>query len=320
MGESDTPKQELDEVSLPSVIKDEDGIAPPAFEVQYQNSSRLANLRGSDLAEQKLSAKQQRSNSHAGAQISYMETTNISTTRVLAVCFLVVISVASLFVVCSPTESEHVEVAAAKSREELVAMENSDGTWATTYKNADEQSKQGLELLFRCHIIPNVEFANSKVSQDHICECVWIANHMLRDRPLEEWLQVWPEARRTFEESVTACFEARTDVRSSFYDSGRHESPRNLQANTDDGQADPVPGSSGSTGRGKSPADGKPDLPFLKTPADRKSLMNRCREIMAASDAKRKPWSSKAPSVAGSSQGQFSNEPSKPSSSTTKQP
>lgn len=291
---------------------------PASFVEESQNKSKLLNLRGAEHSDSEEEFNVFKENflsgasetrvftSQADALMHFLSKSNISLTRILAVGFLVVITLVSLFVVCSSAEEPSMppttpeSMSPAKPREELTAMETCDGTWARTYQESDEQSKKGLELLFRCHIIPTVEFAHSKVSQEHIGECVWIATHMLRQRPLEEWLEVWPEAQRTFEESVTACFAARTDVRSSFYDSvhgtgSREDSPRTLeylhaQGGDPSAQALPpqAPGSGGS-------AQAKPDLPpILKTPADRKSLMERCRQIMAASDAQRRPWDSKS--------------------------
>jgi len=100
-----------------------------------------------------------------------------------------------------------------RTRDDLVdAIDGHDGTWARNYRGADGKYRDALELLYRCGIIPPQEFAVSRVRQDHIEECVWIATYMLRQRPLVEWVQVWPEAQAKFEESVLACFTARTDV------------------------------------------------------------------------------------------------------------
>jgi len=98
-----------------------------------------------------------------------------------------------------------------------IASTQSTGTWVKTYRNADANSKEALELLFRCNVIPTEEFAHSYVSQEHIDECVWISTQMLRQKSLEEWVDAWPQAMKTFEESVTACFAARTDVIANLY-------------------------------------------------------------------------------------------------------
>jgi len=99
----------------------------------------------------------------------------------------------------------------------LLTSQTCRGTWANTYRNAEQGSKDALELLFRCNIIPVQEFAHSYVSQEHIDECVWISTQMLHERHVDEWVSEWPMARRTFEESVTACFAARTDAISNLY-------------------------------------------------------------------------------------------------------
>jgi len=263
-----------------------------------------------------------------------------SMTRVFAVT-LVMLVVALVFVaLCIFVMEEHSEAdegpMAAKPPEDLYIMSSCDGTWAVTYQKAEGQSKQGLELLFRCHIIPTEEFAHSNVSQEHIDECVWIATHMLRQRKLEEWTEMWPEALRTFEESVTACFAARTDVRTEFAVGTEDEpvqgaprkpgssvgSPRALQYLGSSVDVSTRPQSetmspsgdftienfpaSGARSLNNSPGKGKYTAPssrkeandvlppVLGTPADRKSLMDRCRQIMAASDAQRKPRSAGA--------------------------
>lgn len=105
----------------------------------------------------------------------------------------------------------------ANTKANLLKLENSPGTWARTYRLGDSGGREALELLFRCNIIPVHEFADSFVSQEHIDECVWISTQMLREKTLDEWIEVWPLGMKTFEESVTACFAARTDVISNLY-------------------------------------------------------------------------------------------------------
>jgi hypothetical protein len=112
------------------------------------------------------------------------------------------------------------------------------GTWARTYRKADKGSKEPFQLLFLCGIIPFSEFAHSYVSQEHIDECIWISTQMLRQKPLAEWVSSWEQAMKTFEESVTACFAARTDVIASLYGTSAPNSPKP----PDNGGAEP-PGS-----------------------------------------------------------------------------
>lgn len=101
-------------------------------------------------------------------------------------------------------------------QQDFATVEFSDGSWAQVYREARGEQKEALELLFRCNIISTDEFAFSSVSQEHIQECIWIATHMLRQKPLEEWVALWQQAQQTFEDSVTACFEARGGPHSGF--------------------------------------------------------------------------------------------------------
>jgi hypothetical protein len=89
-----------------------------------------------------------------------------------------------------------------------------DGSWVRAYREATGHRKAALELLFKCQIISNQEFLYSRVSQEHIDECVWVGNFMLQEKSLEEWQVLWQQAQQTFEDSVTQCFSARTDARS----------------------------------------------------------------------------------------------------------
>lgn len=301
-----------------------------------QNMSKIASLRGSDTAEGQggAVAKENSTKSVTYAFLSHKSDHSgdfsihgVSLTRILAGSILVIISVVSVYIIFSSADGDSVseQSTTAKTREELLAMESCDGTWALTYQNADEQSKQGLELLFRCHIIPGEEFAHSKLAEDHVGECVWIANHMLKERPLEEWLTMCQEAQKTFNQSVTACYAARQNVRSRYYNQDSPSAMRYDNSQADDspqqGDGDPLPGSSGSGGGSRSRKDGSSGIPpILKTPADKKSLMERCRQIMAASDA-RKPKSPGLTSAATSSQDQGgTSEPAKPGSPGAKQP
>lgn len=239
-------------------------------------------------------------------------TTGRSVTRMLAVTFMSILIFLAIFIIFSIMEEGSDDEMPAKPKEDMKAMEVCDGTWARTYQCADGKGKEGLELLFRCHIIPTEEFAHSVVSQEHIDECVWIASNMLFQRPLEEWTEVWPEALRTFEESVTACFAARKDVRTSLFDETLPEgsqqgSPRALQYLKRHGNLPPGSGASdkdsmeqSAGARGSSPnpsktSASKPEIsPILSNEKQRKSLMDRCRQIMSASDAGKKPWEGKA--------------------------
>jgi len=160
-------------------------------------------------------------------------------------CVFVILIVACVYFALSrEEESDLTTVSSARGYNALVALENCEGAWARTYKNAKGDSKQGLELLFRCHIIPPEEFANSQpgdgadidqntVSQGHIDECVWIATVMLHQKPLEQWLQVPGDAQKTFEEHVTSMYEERKELRTGY--------PDTLPAQEKDNPKSPLP-------------------------------------------------------------------------------
>lgn len=244
----------------------------------------LPQLRKSVLAKDSGNSTQSRiPASPTSFLISHAE--NISIPRIIVVVLItcVLLGVACVFMEEDDGTSEAAggHKGPAKPREELHAMESCDGTWAVTYRNAEGKPKQGLELLFRCHIIPTQEFGHAKVSQEHIDECVWIATHMLRQRSLEEWLNEWPEARDAFDDSVRKCLGGKMKGMTT-----------QVAKNKDKGdeQSDKL-GKSSKGGSKAAPANKDARGGMLKI-GDKKSLMDRCRQIMAKSDAGRKMWSS----------------------------
>merc|ERR1719486_775553 len=114
------------------------------------------------------------------------------------------------------SEDDESHAATKEAQPDFATVDVSDGSWAQVYREARGDEKEALELLFRCNIISTEEFAFSIVSNEHIQERIWIATHMLRQKPLEEWVALWQQAQQTFEDSVTACFEARGGPHSSF--------------------------------------------------------------------------------------------------------
>lgn len=129
---------------------------------------------------------------------------------ILLVLFLLALL---LFCLCNDgnasEDDEQCLPASGEQQQDFASVEFSGGSWAQVYQEARGEQKEALELLFRCNIISTDEFAFSSVSPEHIQECIWIATHMLRQKPLEEWVALWQQAQQTFEDSVAACFEAR---------------------------------------------------------------------------------------------------------------
>lgn len=141
------------------------------------------------------------------------------------------------------------------------AFSTCEGTWAKTYVAADDTNRPALELVYFCSIIPAEEFAHSIVSQRHIDESIWIASQMLQQKPLAEWVCDKIEAKKVFEESVTACYTARTHAMSNI--SVGPESARGSRRPSE-------------TDQGVAECWGNPP------PTD---LVSRCREIMKESDS-----------------------------------
>lgn len=253
-------------------------------------------LSGRNSALSKSYAKVLRTDAYFG-KASVVSTTVSESISLPKVIGVVLITLVLLGVACMFIEEEDADDKAntsehglnndrpAKPREELHAMETCPGTWAVTYQNAQGQSKQGLELLFRCHIIPTQEFAYVKVSQEHIDESVWIATRMLTERPLDQWLDDCPNALKGFDGSVRKNWEERTNVRLEKQTSKKFgaEDSKDLFDKQD------TPAKGGTKASAPPTKEGRPSVLNL---GDKKSLMDRCRQIMATSDAGRRPWSS----------------------------
>lgn len=159
------------------------------------------------------------------------------------------------------------------------AVANAHGSWAQNYKVADGKRKMALELVFRCSIIPQPEFCHSIVSQEHIDECIWIASNMLRQRSVEEWVDHWVEARATFDESVTACFQARTKLMDPAQPAS-FTAPRSVL----------LPGSNRQPHDVSPPRQNSQEEAVLsKDSAGESLLVVRCREIMASQKLTRGP-------------------------------
>jgi len=184
-----------------------------------------------------------------------------------------------------------------KAHLKQIEASRSGGTWIKTYRMADHGGKEALELLFLCNIIPMEEFADSAVSQEHIDECIWISTQMLRQKSLEQWVENWPQATRTFEESVTACFAARKDVIASLYGNSPPGSPTvsekvlvdcRTPARTSPGPSSPPPDQPEHFSRTvpRVPPQSQEELGAPRghdrSNADRPSVVAQCRELMQA--------------------------------------
>lgn len=101
---------------------------------------------------------------------------------------------------CSPAS-------AATARDDAEGTEFSSGSWACKYRSSEGGQRTALTLLLRCRIVSTYEFAYSRVSPEHMNECIAVATLMLQEKPLEEWVSFPEQAQRTFEDHVHGIFE-----------------------------------------------------------------------------------------------------------------
>jgi len=133
---------------------------------------------------------------------------HLLTTLVIGLVITLLMAYCVTTVCCDASDAE-VEHLASPSKDKLSKSDMSQSSWARAYYEAEGDHKEAFELLFRCNIISTEEFACSEVSQAHIHECLWIAKHMLQNKPLEEWVALWQQAQQSFEDNVAECFESR---------------------------------------------------------------------------------------------------------------
>jgi hypothetical protein len=126
---------------------------------------------------------------------------------------IILLAFSLLLVYCLSHQFDDAEVATLQKgdvsvKERTVAREEvpvPQSSWARSYYEAQGKDKEAFELLFRCNIISTEEFACGSISQERIQECLWIASHMLQNKPLDEWVALWQQAQQSFEESVAEC-------------------------------------------------------------------------------------------------------------------
>jgi len=111
-----------------------------------------------------------------------------------------VVVVVALYM-CFGAEAGGEPQSGAKSSADLFRLVQYQGTWAQSWLHAEGKKKEALELLFRCRIIPEEEFANGVASQEQVDESTAIAMNMLTRLPLEHWISSWRMAVVTFNES-----------------------------------------------------------------------------------------------------------------------
>mmetsp|Transcript_66140 Transcript_66140/g.123423 ORF Transcript_66140/g.123423 Transcript_66140/m.123423 type:complete len:291 (+) Transcript_66140:61-933(+) len=86
-----------------------------------------------------------------------------------------------------------------------------NGSWAQAVRGAHGSRQEALRLLCESGIVTARELSDdlTVISDEHIDECVLIAQEMLQKWPLEAWVQQPQEAKRTFEARLTLLYESK---------------------------------------------------------------------------------------------------------------
>lgn len=103
-------------------------------------------------------------------------------------------------------EAEEVDVTAAASKK-------SNGPWARAYREAEGSRRQAIDMLVRCDIVTQREFANEAVDSDRIEEFCWVAVNMLAQQPVGDWAKDQEYAKQVFDRSFKASFPNRRTPR-----------------------------------------------------------------------------------------------------------
>jgi len=83
-----------------------------------------------------------------------------------------------------------------------------NGSWAAAYKTADAKKREKLELLYKTGIVSakELEEDNTTISEEHIRDCVGIADEMLRRSPCDVWTKQPELAQSFFEHELTKLY------------------------------------------------------------------------------------------------------------------
>jgi hypothetical protein len=88
------------------------------------------------------------------------------------------------------------------------------GSWASAYREASGLRLNSMRLLCACGIVTARELEDdlTVIDEDHIDECIFIATEMLGMQQLAQWKDQPAEAKRVFEERLTALYRHRQRV------------------------------------------------------------------------------------------------------------
>jgi len=101
------------------------------------------------------------------------------------------------------------------SEESLAKLQASDQPFVFNDRVYEDPRQEAITLLVKCNIVSKQELESDHVSQEHLAECVVIANQMLQLKPVEEWVTLSQYGPQSFQDTVSAIFEARENARNA---------------------------------------------------------------------------------------------------------
>eukprot|EP00419_Tripos_fusus_P050553 CAMPEP_0172828494 /NCGR_PEP_ID=MMETSP1075-20121228/20883_1 /TAXON_ID=2916 /ORGANISM="Ceratium fusus, Strain PA161109" /LENGTH=409 /DNA_ID=CAMNT_0013670495 /DNA_START=107 /DNA_END=1337 /DNA_ORIENTATION=+ len=96
------------------------------------------------------------------------------------------------------------------------------GSWAASYRQARGIRRDSLKLLCTCGIVTSRELSDdlTVISEEHIEECVLIAEEMLKTWPLDVWAKQPGEAKKFFEAKLTSLYQRKFGEQDNDIDGG----------------------------------------------------------------------------------------------------
>jgi len=94
-------------------------------------------------------------------------------------------------------------------------LQASDQPFVFNDRVYEDPNQEAITLLVKCNIVSKQELESDHVSQEHLAECVVIANQMLQLKPVEEWVTLSQYGPQSFQDTVAAIFEARENARNA---------------------------------------------------------------------------------------------------------
>jgi hypothetical protein len=96
-----------------------------------------------------------------------------------------------------PEEHEHDEAHFSKS-----------SPWEEANRNAMGMQRESFDLLFKTGIVTKMDRSSETVKRGHIERCLQVAEELLREKPLSEWLKDRESTRRIFEDRLAEAYRS----------------------------------------------------------------------------------------------------------------